>query len=727
MKRFFLTMLLITFTAGLTAVGALAFVYNSQTLDANKLTPQANTVQIYDNADTQMSDTKTNTVSIEQLPEHIKWAFICVEDKNFYKHNGVSYNRIAKAAFKNAKAGATKEGASTISQQLIKNTHLTHEKTFKRKIREAALAHKLEKKYSKDAILEMYLNAVYFGNSIYGLEAASRFYFDKSAPELTIRESAGLAGILRSPAHYDPISREQNFCDRTDFVLSMINEQGKISLEEYDRAKNEKITITGKRERNTGAAYRQAVIAQAVGLIRNGYKIYTFYDHDTQKAIANTLNNDDYKIKNISGKQSDSFIISATPQGHITALHTNNQSLLTGRRNFASALKPLAVYAPALELGVVNSNTIIKDEPYTSGDFHPRNYDNKFRGNVTVRQSLAHSYNIPAVKILEYTRLSRATDVARGLGLTLDDENLGLALGSTQKGISFMELLGGYCALAGEGLKTAPSFIKRIEDANGKVVWQYTEPHLRVLSENTCLTISDMLKLAVKEGTARKLGSLEFDVAAKTGTAERCSQAVIASEARQSHGNTDAVIVAYTPSNVLVVWHGNADMKPANDLPAGTTGGGITSYIARDIAKATNNVGRFKEPSEKFSHVIASGSVAIPPLREITSPTLTLTGRLGDTGAPELRFTARKGQTYEIMRNIGNSTSLLEVVKNHDGEYVYTDRNAIKDKIIEYWVQSQVATSSEQLSSNTVKIFCATEINKNTNTGKRSGGRHWFF
>jgi len=720
LRKFFLYSAVFFLAFAVAAGGTLAIIYNSQKLDAAKLTAQTNSVDVFDGSGAPMPGTgDSKGVSLATLPDHVKWAFICVEDKDFYKHKGLSYNRIAKATYKNASEKRNKEGASTISQQLIKNTHLTHEKTLKRKIREAALAKKLEKKYDKDRILEMYLDAVYFGNGVYGLDSASRFYYDKKASELTVREAAGLAGMLKSPGRFDPVSNAKNFFDRTDYVIGMMHTQGKITVDQFQEARAETLSLAAKRKIRETGAYRAAAITQAATLVNRsvqelaaeGYKVFTFYDAAVQKVVDDTASNPDYQIKTVSDKPADTCIIAATPAGHITALHTQNSTLPTARRSFASALKPLVVFAPAIELGVVTPATIIKDEPYAAGDFHPKNFDGKFRGDVTVRESLAQSHNVPAVKILEYTRLPRAIDVAQGLGLPLGDENMSLALGNAAGGISFTELVGGYCALANGGLKTSPSFIRQIENRDGKVIWKYTEPYLRALSEDTCITMTDMLCSTVKTGTAKKLNSLKFDIAAKTGTAERPG----------SGENTDAVNVCYTPSNVLLVWHGNVDMKPENDMPRGTTGGGVPSFIARGIMQGiTTKPASFKKPASKSINAPAETKPAKPAV------TLRLDAKVGDTGAPEVRFNAAKSHKYDVYKKVGETTSLLVVVKNHDGEYIFTDRNATLGKMIEYW--ATVKIDGQDVKSNVVKIFTEEPINKNsTQVIKRSGGKHWFF
>ena len=749
MKRALFVIMIGLLTLGALLCGSVALIFAAQTLDEGKLVSYGDTFYVFDKEDNPVTMQNTpQVVHVDELNEYTLWAFICTEDKNFYKHKGLEYKRVAKAAANNIRAGKTKEGASTISQQLIKNTHLNHEKSMRRKVREAALAKKLEKKYTKNEILEMYLNVIYFGNGVYGLESASRYYFDKPAKDLTLRESAALAGLLRSPARYDPINNPGNSEQRTNLVLHLMHEQGRITTSGYASARSSLIKI--KRTKicpSVGASYKTAAANQAKKILdidnasdlaRDGYRIYTYFDPAVQTAINEVAVAEDYKITNLSGRTADSLILSSDTHGRINALYTNNPLLPSTRRNFASALKPLVVYAPAIELGAVTPSTVIIDEPFVSGDFNPKNHDGTFRGAVSVREAVTHSYNIPAVKTLEYARLSRAVDVSKRLGLTLDDENLGLALGASAKGTSYNELLAGYCTLANGGIKVLPSYISRIENANGKTVWEHTVTGTRVLGDDTCYILTDMLKDAAKVGTAKKLSSLDFDIAAKTGTAERGGSVggtfqhrSIEKNSPQSNSNTDAVCVSYTPENVLVVWHGNADMKAANDLPSGTTGGGVTTFIAREIqTKMKEERGKLKDVVE-LNKFIQPESVELIngeyyskrfPLRdgasELKLSAPVLDGRIGESGAPVIWFTADPKNTYEIFRG----DILLEVIKNFDGEYVYTDKNAPSSKTHEYYV------SVDNKQSNKVKLYTANEINRNaTNATKKYSGKQWFF
>ena len=728
-RKVMLVLFLCLFTLTLSAAGALALIYNAQTLSAEKLANSPRSFQIHaDNGDIIEDTGDFRHTNLADVGEHTRWAFICTEDKNFYKHMGFAPARIVKATYKNLTSGSAKEGASTISQQLIKNTHLTHDKTMQRKVREVALAHKLERRYSKDDILQMYFNAIYFGNGVYGLESASHYYFDKPAANLSLRESASLAGLIRNPARYCPIANFDNFVLRGDLVLKLMHDQKRISEQDFqDAMKETPIITTSKKPRTHSSAYKASAVAEATKVLNIsssdiaalGYKIHTYFDPEIQNAITSIALAPDHQIKNASGNPADTAVYVARPSGQITAAYASTPTLRNAKRNFASSLKPIAVYAPALELGVVSPATIIIDEPFTAGDFHPRNHDGKHRGEVTVREALEQSLNIPTVKILDYTRLPRALEIARNMGLDLSgDENVSLALGNTKDGTTFTELLGAYCTLAQGGTKATPRFVKSIKDRDGKTVYENLQKqHAQVIGEDTAFLLTDMLHSGTKRGTARAFAPIEFDIAAKTGTGERTGAST----------NTDAVNCSYTNDHVLVVWTGNTSMKPEHDLPQGTTGGGITSFIARDIQKAINkNPKPFTTPtsaakSETTGEYYARRwqKVFETQTKAFTRPqSPTISGRISGSGHPIVTFNTVAHQHYEIYKD----GLLQEIVKNHSGEYTYTDPHVQKGKTYEYHVVT------ENLKSNAVKLYTASDINKNASPQKQDKtSKHWFF
>jgi membrane peptidoglycan carboxypeptidase len=724
-KKFFTITLICGLSLLLILFVGFVCLWNSENLDTDILISIARPMSITAENGEDIDGSKTQKYcKLEDISQDCQDAFIAVEDKNFYNHNGLSYPRIVKAAFNNLRAGYSKEGASTITQQLIKNTHLTHEKTVQRKLREAILSVKLEQKYSKDEILEMYLNAIYFGNNIYGIANASEYYFNKPPIELTAGESAGLASIIQSPVYYDPIINYDNFERRTKLILSLMREQGYLTEEEYQAAVKDKITVTHNDALNIGSAYQTAVLDEAKQILNlsdadiasYGFKIETYYDKNTQLILYKNMCEPEYAIKNTRGTDADKFIIYGKVTGEITALWASLPTLVTARRNFGSALKPLLVYAPAVELGTVSAASKIDDSPLIDSEFNPKNVDGKYHGEVTVRESLVESYNIPAVKIIDAAGIDRCCEIGTKLGLTLKNENLSAALGNTTNGISFGELMGGYQTLANHGRSTKPRLIKTIKDKNGKII--YKDPSYnyspQVINEDTAYIITDMLCDVSRKGTGKKLSSLKMQIASKTGTAQRT----------EANTNTDAAFVSYTPENVMIAWAGNADMKPENDLPKGTVGGGRLGFIVRDIYKQMLR-GEQKKFDMPRSVVENNGEYycARYANRQIAENTPTIIvpiidGQINGYGKGEIWFDTFPTQIYEIYKN----DVLQEVVKSHDSKYLFEDKFLTNENV--YKVNTKL--NQEESISNEIKLYIPKKETATVNRVK-SKKPAWYF
>lgn len=317
MKKFIKWFLIILTIIILSALIGLGFyvssVYiNAKSIEINKevLTSPSLSIEIYDNENKPIKeDNEINKAyaKINTLSNETKNAFISIEDKNFYNHHGINYKRIAKAMLNNIKSRKLKEGASTITQQLVKNTQLTSEKTFERKIKEVALAQKIENMFSKDEILELYLNVIYFGNNCYGIESASNYYFNKSAKDLNVEEAAMLAGMIKSPAKYSPIKNYENCLKRRNLVLNEMNKDGNLSIEKYNKAKNSEILLNLNTEKkNKLNSYSQMAIDEAEQILGipsrqialNGYKIYTYQDKSKQDALEKSFDNSNINCDN---------------------------------------------------------------------------------------------------------------------------------------------------------------------------------------------------------------------------------------------------------------------------------------------------------------------------------------------------------------------------------------------------------------------------------------------
>ena len=538
-------------------------------LNAEKLYGSENYASVYDISGEKAAEVSffnaDKKVKVADLPPYVKHAFIATEDKKFYSHHGLDYARILKAAAKNISSRSFRQGASTISQQLIKNTHLTNEKTIRRKLREVKLTRMLEKQYKKDEILEMYLNTIYFGHGCYGIAGAADYYFSHPAEELTLSDSAMLAAIIRSPNNYSPFVNPQKCLAARNSVLKKMFEQGYIAQSAYEGALADPLP----ERRASGVSvrsYLRGVLEELEGLsvfspymFLSGAKIYTYLDTSLQKYIENLSTDADR-----SGK---SIVIEDNKTAGIAAFYTSEGNIA---RQPGSLMKPLAVYAPAIEECLISACTPIADEKTDFEGYSPSNYKGIYRGYISARQALSESVNVPAVRVLNALGIERSEEYLAKMGLRLrnEDKTLSLALGGMSEGYTLRELVGAYALFAAEGVYTPPAFISKIEDADGIVIYERSMQKRRVFSDDTAYIVNDILKDAARTGTAKKLASLKFDLCAKTGTCGTES------------GNTDAYTVCYTSAHTVGVWMGNAD-NTKTDI----TGGGLPCHYAMLIAK----------------------------------------------------------------------------------------------------------------------------------------------
>lgn len=485
---------------------------------------------------------------LETLPSHLPAAFVAVEDKRFYAHGGLDVLRIGKAALKNIASFSFREGASTISQQLIKNTHLSGEKTIRRKLKEWKLTFELEKSYSKEQILELYLNSIYFGHSAFGVGSAAQYYFGKDAGELVPAESAMLAALVRSPNRYSPFRDEAACKERRDLVLDLMEEQGILSAQEAKEAKETPLPQTPHENKTSG--YVRLVFEELSEVFpeldsEDKLVVETYFDRALQEKM------EAYPA------ECGCTLIAAENEGHaLIAYHTTAGEI---RRSPASLIKPLGVYAPALEEGLLSPATPLLDDPVSYGGYSPKNYDGKCSGYVSAREALARSLNIPAVKVMNSVTPKKSAQYLREMALPVyaEDETLALALGGMREGFTMRELASAFLTLSDGGLFAPAKCIRRVTDESGKVLYERAEEKRRVFSEETSYLLSDMLHTAATEGTAKKLRTLPYFVSAKTGTGGT------------EKGNTDAYAMGYTSEHTIGVWLGNGDNSPIS-----ATGGG---------------------------------------------------------------------------------------------------------------------------------------------------------
>lgn len=566
-----MTALLLGLTAAAACIGIAYYliVTGGTRLQPERLQTTEETARVVDARGVQISDISlknaNRSVRIEELPDHVRQAFIAAEDKNFYRHRGLDCGGMARALWKNLRARSFRQGASTISQQLVKNTHLSGEKTIRRKLKEIKLARQLERRYTKDEILSMYLNTIYFGHACYGIASAADFYFGKDAAALDPAESATLAAVIRSPNRYSPLIDGEKCRTVRDGVLRRMRGLGFLTEQEYAAALARPLPQArpeGRRAEN----YLDAVFAELEALpvfspyaMRGGYTIHTYMDAELQH-YAEQLHTDADR----SGK---SLLVAENQSRGVLAWFATEGNV---RRQPGSLLKPLAVYAPAIEENLLSPATPVLDKKENFGGYSPSNYREDYAGYISARRALAESRNVPAVRILNELGLERAEHYLGRLGLPLreGDKNLSLALGGMTKGYTLPELGGAYAALACGGKYAPLAFIRKIEDAQGRTVYERKPAAASAFSEDTAALMNDMLRTAARSGTAKKLAALPYEICGKTGTA--------GTEA----GNTDAWAIAYTSEHLLGVWMGNAD-NARTDI----SGGGLPCHYAALLAK----------------------------------------------------------------------------------------------------------------------------------------------
>lgn len=564
--RAFLLSITLFFAVTLTlALGYFFAVTKDVVLDENKLLISDKTLVIYDQSGERVKQNVgvKQSTPIQLFPEHVKQAFVCVEDKRFFTHNGFDYRRFLRAFINNCKAGSYKEGASTISQQLIKNTHLSQEKTLKRKLREWKLTRALESAYTKDEILEKYLNTIYFGHGCFGITSASEFYFGKSPEALTIDESAILAGLVKSPNNFSPFRFPERCQSRKATVLRIMKNNGAITETEQNTALNAPLPLPSLKNDNNG--YLGFVLDELTGLSEKiGFKIagktelFTYLDPLLQEEIASISKQDDC--------DSAVFVLDNTTNGFIGAYSSiGNKKRLPG-----SIIKPLLIYAPALEENLISPATPILDAPVNYNGYSPKNYDGTSHGYVSVRECVEKSLNVPAVKTLETLGVKKGVAYLEKMRLPIEegDDSLALALGGMKNGFTLKDLVSAYSVFPNGGTYQEGAFLSKIK-INGETVYERQTAREKVFSEDSAYLMTDILKSTVQNGTAKKLRALPFEIAGKTGTVG------------SANGNTDAYTLSFTANHVVGVWLGNADNTK---IPH--TGGGKPCEISLRVNEA---------------------------------------------------------------------------------------------------------------------------------------------
>jgi len=574
--------------------GAIAFMFVTRgvRLDAEAFEdPTANLVlrDASGNEIEYASSLKVYTESSD-INESIKKAFVSVEDKRFYKHNGLDYVRLGGAAVHDIQAGYLKEGGSTITQQLAKNAILTNDKTFTRKMKEAKLAFQIEKQYSKDEILTMYLNTIYFGNGIYGITAAADKIFDKTPAEITLPEAAILTGIVRSPGVYSPLASPEKAAERMIHVLSIMKKEGAITQQEY--AASLGYSYVRPPLDDVDYSYQNAAIDEAARLLGIGgkellsknYTILTYQNGGDQQLAEKTVRSENLTFE---GGCDRLVLIADNASAGITGYSSNFIfSPWALYRSPGSAIKPVLVYAPALDTGYISPATPVLDEKTDFDGYSPDNYGDSYMGWTTVRQSVEASSNIVSVKLAREMGIDYLKYRAKDFGLTMSPEDgLGAALGGLTRGVTPLEMTTAYMTLARGGAEKNAGFVRAILK-EGKTVFERETYSQQAVSSEAAYLMTDMLMGTARTGTARKLASLPFEIAAKTGTVG----------VGNTDYNSDAWNLSYTSANTVCVWYGSVSNAKDTLLPRAITGGSYPTLSAKYIYENLPRPGAFAVP-----------------------------------------------------------------------------------------------------------------------------------
>ncbi len=576
-------------------------------------------------------------VAFDKISENLKQAILTSEDNRFYSHIGIDIRGIARAILVNLKlksggiGGSKSPGGSTITQQLIRSVYLTNQRTLERKVREMVLSIELERRYSKDQIFDWYLNKIPFGRNAYGAEAASQTYFNKSAIDLSLAQSATLAALIPAPSYYSPYGRNKNrLLERKDYILGRMQKLGYITSDELNKAKEETVDFSDNLitiKAPHFVMYVKQYLEEKYGedfLKEKGLKVYTTLDWELQDYAEQVIKDADKTNKQLNANNTALVVINPK-NGEILSLigskdyfeksypkgcdeKTAGNCLFDprydvatiGQRQPGSAFKPF-VYATAFKKGYTPDTTLwdVKTEfnincspdgnqekdLYNLGCYHPQNYDQKYRGMVSLKNALAQSLNLPSVKLLYLSGLKDSLQTARDMGITTLNEparyGLSLVLGGGE--VNLLEITSAYGVFAAEGFKAPPVSILRIEDSNGNIIEKNNKESTKVLDTQVARQINDVLSdnnaRAPIFGVNNTLYFNNYQVAAKTGTTQYFN---------------DAWTIGYNPSQVIGVWVGNNNNASTKD-----SGIGLAAPIWRKVMEKllkSNPVENFIKP-----------------------------------------------------------------------------------------------------------------------------------
>ncbi|ETT32663.1 penicillin-binding protein 1F (PBP-1F) [Paenibacillus sp. FSL R5-192] len=700
------------------ALGGYLFIMVSgeNLLKANKDKTTINeTSKVYDRNGQLMGELsiqKLEPVKEDDIPELVKQAFVATEDKRFYDHQGVDIWSIGRAAVKDVMARSMVEGGSTLTQQLAKNMFLSRDKTFFRKATEVSIAMALERKYTKDEILTMYLNRIFFGHQRYGIKAASEFYFGVTdLKRLKLWQIATLAAMPKGPSAYNPVSNPNDSKARRGVVLQLMYEQGYITKAEMDEAKEINYNYKRPEKDRKYQGFIDYVLREAErvtgktedDLNIGGYKIYTTMDAQAQTAMETAFTDDNlFEASKDDQQVQGSMVIMNHENGSLVALlggrdyQTKGYSRVTqSRRQPGSAFKPIVSYAPALESGNYSANSSLSNAKQCFGNYCPGNLHG-YSSTISMTEAITKSENIPAVWLLDKIGVNTGINFAKSVGIQLTDEdkNLAIALGGLSKGTNTLEMAQAYSAFANLGEYRQAYAIKEIKDSAGKTTYKHDNSDTtRVMSEQNAYQLTQMLQNVVNDGTGRS-ARLDRPVAGKTGTVQ--------SGISGNSANRDVWFVGYTPEWTAAVWMGydnpdaNHMLKNSSKLSA--------AFFAKVMGDALKGV-----PVKQFK--APAGGQAPPPVEEPEKPALSVSGLSGsyDPNAQTVSLswtgTGDASTQYRIYRKETSEAQFTHLI-DAIGATNAQDLSALPGLTYEYYVTAyDLASGLETDPSNTISLM----------------------
>lgn len=653
---------LVLFLLGVLAFIALIAWYSRGLPDPNKIMERnvAQSTKIYDSEGKTIlyeihGEEKRTLVKLEDIPDSVKWATIAAEDENFYYHHGIDIKAIVRTAITNILRNE-RAGGSTITQQFVKNAILTSEKRYSRKLKELILSWQMENKFSKDEILQMYLNEIPYGSTSYGIQSAAQTFLGKDAKDLSLAESALLAAIPNAPSYFSPYGNNvDKLYERKDWILGRMADLNYITQDEAEAAQAEEFKFKLKRESITAPHFVMYVRQELSDMFgekfveQGGLKVYTTLDLDKQKIAEEAVLNGVEARSAQFGFNNAALIALDPTTGKILAMVGSkdyfdntidgNVNITTRLRQPGSSLKPM-VYAALFKKGytpatiLFDVNTVFKTE---SQNYEPQNYDGGEHGPVTIRTALQGSLNIPAVKAMYLVGVDHALDFFEMLGYSSFEERsrfgLALALGGGE--VQLLEHAAAYSVFPSEGIYHEPAAILRVEDSEGNILFEYKDKSRRALDSNIAKMINNVLSdnnaRAYVFGTNSPLALPGRPVAAKTGT---------------TNDNRDAWTMGYTPSLVAGVWAGNNDnSKMYNNAGGGSVAAPIWNEFMRRALEGSE-VEQFENYTKPNTNkAILNGDFAIEKKVEID----TYSGKLATELTPE---SSREEKTFKQVHSI---------------------------------------------------------------------------